>query len=146
MNLEERLRNHCDRRERAQAESLAKAVLKNEPIWEVGINETHVHVDTPRFRGVHRLRTDRQGTVDVHLEGDYTYKSDSVELSFSTATMNQRAYDRAQAHLAVRNSADPQAVDDGQTPSDESSPFEPDATTAAERRSVSPVRFLKGLL
>lgn len=147
MDLDERLCNLCQQGERSQAESLAKAVLKNEPVQEVVVDETHVHVDTPRFHGVHRLTTDRQGSVAVHVRGEYMYKSDTVKLSFSTATMNQQAHARTQAQLDIRNNAESQTAEDGQAPTDDPSPSEPDiAANTAERQATSPIGFLKGLL
>lgn len=44
-------------------------------------------------------------------DGEYTYKSDAVELSFSTATVHPQAYDQILDDLDVQNSADPQAAD-----------------------------------
>lgn len=147
MNLDERLRDLCKQGKRTQAESLARAVLTNEPVQEVVIDHPHIYVDTPRFRGSHRLQTDPQGAADIHSRGEYAYKSDSVELSFSTATMSQRAFDRVQESLAVRNGTEPHDYNDEQTLPKDPAPAEPDAAAnAAERPTTSPVGFLRGLL
>lgn len=153
MNLDERLGDLCQQGQRTHAESLAKAALTNEPVKEVVIDDAQVHVETPRFRGVHQLTTDRTGDVDVRSQGEYTYTNGAVELSFSTATMNQRAYDRAQDALAVRNGTNPQATD-ADPPLDDNHPFPEDSSladpdtivTSPDRPVTSPVAFLKGLL
>lgn len=149
MNLDERLRDLCQRGMRTQAESLAKAALKNEPVEAVVIDEPYVQVDTPRFRSVHQLTTDRQGELTIRSRGEYTYKSDTVELSFSTATMNERTYVRAQDALAAQSETDSQtAHDDHPLPGegDSVSPTPDAATIAPDRPKTSPVGFLKGLL
>lgn len=147
MNLDERLCDLCQQGMRTQAESLAKAALTNEPVEAVEIDDPHVHVDTPHFRGVHQLKTDRQGDLDVRSRGEYTYMSDAVELSFSTATMHERAHARAQDTLAAQSEPDSQAADDDHPhPEDSASPTPDAVATAPDRQTTSPVGFLKGLL
>lgn len=150
MNLEERLRDLCERSKRAQAESLAKAALANESVDAVTIDDTDVHVETPRFRGVHRLQTDHEGVVDVHTAGEYTFKSDLVKLSFSTISIPPQADDLVQESLDTLNDADPndtdiRADDEPARPAD----FGPVELNAAVNTADPPaplrVRFLKGL-
>lgn len=147
MNLDERLHSLCQQGKQKQAKSLAQAAFTNEPIEEVVLDGSQVHVDMPRFHGVHRLTTDREGAADIRSQGEYTYKSDTVKLSFSTATMNQQAYDQAQAQLGGREETDREPTDDTQTPLSDSGPSEPEtAATATDRTTTSPLEFLKGLL
>lgn len=147
MNLDERLRDLCQQGMRTHAESLATAALKNEPVEAVTVDDSRVHVDTSHFRGVHQLKPDRQGNLDVYSQGEYAYKSDAVELSFSTVTMNERAHDRAQEALAARNDPDSQTTDDGHPrPEDSPSPTPDAATTAPDSPTTSPIGFLKRLL
>lgn len=146
MNLDERLRNLCQQGKRAQAVMLAGAACRNEPVEAIAIDDTLVHIDTPRFHGIHRLTTDRRNDLDVRSYGEYTYKSDTVELSFSTATVHPQAYDRILDDLASRNGADPQTDDDTRPfPEETNPPASEAAPTAPARSRTSPIGFLKGL-
>lgn len=146
MNIDERLRDLCQQDKRTQAVVLAQAACKNEPVEGITIDDTLVHIDTPRFQGVHQLTTDRRGELDVRSHGEYTYKSDAVELSFSTAAVHPHAYDRVLKELAVRDGADPQADDDAHhLPEDPDPSASEAAVNTPPRPSPSPVGFLKGL-
>lgn len=146
MDLDERLLDLCDQGKRAQAQELAKAALKNEPVEAVVIADPHAQVDTPRFRGVHQLTTDYEDEIEVCPQGKYTYKSDAVELSFSTVTMNEQISGRVEEALTEQSDTDPQAANDDQSIPGNSASSDPAATaTALDRPTTSPVDFLKGL-
>lgn len=145
MNLEERLVDLCESDKRAQARSLAQAALANEPVEAVVSDDDVVRIETPNFRGVHRLRTDRGGAVDVVTAGEYTFESDLVSLSFSTTGVTPRAYDRVQEVVARLNDEDPSASSDDDEPvsAGESTPVDVDPDQGSPD---PPARFRAGLL
>jgi|GEM_PF-6292940 len=98
MLLETRLIELCEAGNRKDAADLAKAALTNDPVRSVTIADGEVVVDTEWFRGTHRLRRDGE-RLQVDQQGTYRYKHDEVDLSFSTATMNDEAYRRVREEL-----------------------------------------------
>ncbi|WP_338727387.1 hypothetical protein [Haladaptatus sp. DJG-WS-42] len=99
MNFDERFGDLFERGEREQARELAKAVLRNEPVNSIEVTDTVVHVQTPSFYGTHQVTTDRDGVIDIQRQGTYRYKSEAIDLSFTTKTMTDAAYDQARARL-----------------------------------------------
>lgn len=150
MNLEERLRDLCEAGERNQAKSLALGALANERVQSVALDDDVVRLATPNFRGVHRLRTDGRGRVDVHPAGEYTFESDDVDLSFSTTGMTPGASDLVQERVADLNEERSRAsTDDGEEPDGGSVPPAESvrAETDADGAVVDPpARFRPGIL
>lgn len=145
MTLEGRLRDLCDQGNRPQATSLAKAALANERIDAVVLDHDTVHIETPRFRGVHQLRPDEQGRVHVQTAGEYTFLSDLVALTVSTIAVPPRAADRLRDVLADLN--DDAQPDDGSVRPGATAPVSPTADVdTPDPPARSPVDILKGYI
>jgi len=99
MNLASRLQDLCDRGKRNDAITLAKATLQNTRDVRVEVDDADVHVYTDRFEGTHGWYVNSFDEVVVEQQGEYTYREDGVELSFSTVTMNDRAHELAMLRL-----------------------------------------------
>ncbi|MFC6992430.1 hypothetical protein ACFQH3_12135 [Haladaptatus sp. GCM10025707] len=149
MTFDERLRELHQQGDHDQARTLAKAVLRNEAVTRVEVSPELVRVETPHFRGTHRIAVDQVGVMSIQHHGTYQYKSQEIDLSFATKTMNQAAYDQAVAHLTDQTkpahderkpNAETTARPDASPPNDENrSVDDPDDT------SPNPVAFLKQL-
>lgn len=100
--LEGRLRQMCLRGDRADAVTLAKAYLHGTDDVTVAVDESVVTVETGQFRGTHEWYRTSTGRFVVSQQGEYIYDPEGVDLSFSTATMNDVAHDRAVAELEAR--------------------------------------------
>ncbi|MFC6734059.1 MULTISPECIES: hypothetical protein [unclassified Haladaptatus] len=122
MNFDERFGQLLTHGDRDQAQTLAKAILRNEPVVAVKVTDSEVHVETPSFRGTHAVSVDNFGKVTIHQQGAYRYKSERIDLSFKTLTMNEKAYEQAQAHL---------------TEEDEESTAEPETQVTDEAASAA---------
>ncbi|WP_338728524.1 hypothetical protein [Haladaptatus sp. DJG-WS-42] len=99
MTFDERLQELYQQGNHEQARTLAKAVLRNESNTRVEISSEIVRVETPHFRGTHRIAVNQSGVMGVEHHGTYQYKSQEIDLAFTTRTMNQAAYDQATGHL-----------------------------------------------
>lgn len=147
MNLEERLHDLCESGKRAQAKSLAQAALANEAVEAVVLDDDLVRIETPNFRGVHRLQTDSRGVVGVRPAGEYTFESDLVSLSFSTTAVTPRAYDRVQETVARLSDDAPDAsTDDHQHDGEPVPATGSDPADSGQNSPDPPDRFRAGLL
>lgn len=111
MNFDERFADLFKRGERDQAKELAKAILRNEPVNSVEVTDSAVNVQTPSFHGTHQVTTDSYGAVEIQRQGTYRYKSDAIDLSFTTKTMTDEAYDKAHTRLMEQSDRESNTVE-----------------------------------
>ncbi|WP_336360924.1 hypothetical protein [Haladaptatus sp. ZSTT2] len=111
MNFAERFGDLFERGEREQARELAKAVLRNEPVNSVEVTDTAVHVETPSFHGTHQVTTTNGGAAEIQRQGTYRYKSEAIDLSFTTKTMTDEAYEQASARLAEQGTHESNTIE-----------------------------------
>ncbi|WP_336359198.1 hypothetical protein [Haladaptatus sp. ZSTT2] len=149
MTFDERLRELHQQGNHEQARTLAKAILRNEAVTRVEVTPDIVRVETPHFRGTHQVTADSFDGIDVQHHGTYQYKSQDIDLSFATKTMNQAAYDLALVQLTdyetpaddePEPNAETTARTDATTPNDENR-----SVDNAGNTSPNPVAFLKQL-
>lgn len=147
MEFVARLKELCAEGDRRDAVALAKANLGSAREVEVTIDGSTVRVETEHFRGTHRWHRDARGEVVIEGTGEYTCTDADVDLSFSTASMNETARDRARAAIEAemegevedRSSA---VVEDGgrDRPADGSATSGPGESTDGDRSLVGRVR------
>lgn len=151
VNFEERIKELCDRGDRLDAVTIAKANFQSSREVEVTVDDSSVVVETSHFRGVHPWTVAARDEPVIDRRGEYRYTDEGIELAFPTATLNRRAFERAQAAIDARlGRPAPQVVSDGgairtpaapPTPGGESmTPVDAIATTSDPRSTFGRVR------
>lgn len=141
----------CDRGDRLDAITIAKANLQSTRQVEVTVDDSSVVVETPHFRGVHRWTLDARDEPVIDRRGEYRCTDEGIELAFPTATMNRRAFERTQAAIDARlGRSVPQVVSDGgaiRTPaalpapgSESMTPANTEETSSCRRSTFGQVR------
>lgn len=110
--LATRLRELCEARRREDAVTLAKASLRSGGTVDVSVDGSRVLVEAGLFRGVHRWDVTSSGAVAVEQRGRYTCVSDGIDLAFSTATMNESAYERALSAIEAERGREDDGAED----------------------------------
>lgn len=118
--LAARLRDLCTEGKRRSAIRLARSILRTAAVRHLDVGSSTITVETDHFVGTHEYHTD-DGIV-IERSGSYRCTIEGVDLSFTTATMNQAAYREAisrieaatgdQSRSAVKEPADTEIVED----------------------------------